>query len=258
MSPSIDLNADLGEWTHEGGALRDEALMPWLSSCNIACGGHAGDPATMERTVSLALKHGVAIGAHPSYPDRAGFGRHAMDLPDEDLRRSLDTQLRDLLTIVRRLGGSLHHVKPHGALYHQADQDERTASLLLDVIAGLPPDAAPPRLYGPPGGVMERLAGSAGIPFSREAFADRAYEEHDGRLRLRSRQLPGAVIDDPDAMIRQIGRMIFHGEVETHSGHVLPINAHTICVHSDTPGAEHLARRIHEFLAAAHVEIRSI
>lgn len=214
----IDLNADVGEgWD-------DAALMPFLSSANVAAGGHAGDDESIARTVALARGHGVAVGAHPSYPDRAGFGRAVLPLTDAELEQTL----REQLDRVRRAAGALHHVKLHGALYHQAAKSPGVARVVVRALA--PTDV----VVAPPGAVLLDVARAAGLAVALEGFADRVYEP-DGSLRARS--LPGALITDPDVAAEQALR--------------LAPAVQTLCVHSDTPGSAALAAAVRARLEAA-------
>jgi UPF0271 protein len=213
----VDLAADVGESFGVYAYGEDEALMPFLSSANIACGFHAGDPMVMRKAVHLAAKHGVVIGAHPGYPDLVGFGRRAMVLTDEELEASLHYQVGALGALAAAQGLSLRHVKPHGAMYNQAEHDERQGRALARAMARLKPSLL---LVGLAGSAMERAAREAGIAFAREAFVDRAYAP-DGSLSPRSR--PGAVHTDPDRAAAQVKSMVRDGQVTATDGRrVLP------------------------------------
>jgi UPF0271 protein len=297
MIQKIDLNCDLGESYGLYDGTRDKAIMPYLSSCNIACGFHSGDPSTIMRTIRLAMEHGVAIGAHPSYPDLQGFGRRVMHLSASEIEAIVLYQVGALKTMTEALGGRLHHVKPHGALYNHAAADEETArgvvnALLKLGVMGEPdgpddgdrpgggggPDSAhnpgsdhnpdanhSPKgegpsartssliLYAPPNSVLCDMATEAGIPVRREVFADRRYEQD---LRLRSRVLAGAVLHNRQDVLDQLEGFL-HGTVHTYGGETKPITAETLCLHSDTEGAELLAREIHAFLTSRNVQITS-
>jgi 5-oxoprolinase (ATP-hydrolysing) subunit A len=221
--PTVDLNCDMGE-----GMAADHALYPLISSANIACGGHAGDPDTMRRSVELALQNGVAIGAHPSYPDREGFGR--TDLPESRLGALLTdliTQIAALRDICLELGGRLHHVKPHGALYNRAATDARISMLICEAVHAVDPSII---IYGLSGSETRLAAAAAGLRFVNEVFADRTYRA-DGRLTPRSE--PFALIHDPVTMLNQVLTMIRRGEVKSVEGAVIPISAETICLHGD-------------------------
>lgn len=249
MSEQIDLNCDLGEWRTENGPERDEAIMQFITSCNIACGGHIGDERSMTKTVELAVKHGVKIGAHPSYPDKEHFGRVVQEITEGELRDSLKQQIEALKNILERKGEPLHHIKPHGALYNQSAKNELLARLVMEVIQESAPDIP---VYLSPGSVSKIVAEEFGIPVVTEVFADRAYEED---LSLRSRSLKGAVLDNEQAILEQLELMIFQKKVNTWSGKLLSLHPETVCLHSDTPGATALAKSIHQFLESRDVEI---
>ena len=242
----MDLNCDMGE-----GMETDAAIFPFISSANIACGAHAGDIDTMRRTVELAIRHGVAIGAHPSYPDRAGFGRVDIlgtGLGFSALEDSLFEQLRILDEVCKGLGVHLRHVKPHGALYNRAAKDAEVATLIARVVADFDASLL---LYGLSGSGMGPAAGAAGLKFVSEVFADRSYRP-DGSLTLRSE--PGALIEDGASAIAQVLKMLRSGAVMTVSGEV-PIRAETICLHGDGPHAVEFAQLIHGAFHAEGVTI---
>jgi UPF0271 protein len=224
---TIDLNCDMGELED---AELEAALMGRIGSANIACGGHAGDDATMERTVRLALARGVRIGAHPGYPDRANFGRVEMAMPLEALADTVYQQIQRLDRIVKRLGGEIVHVKPHGALYNVAVRDREVARAIGLGVARWKPDAT---IFGLAGSPMLLVWRDMGLNAAGEAFADRQYEP-DGTLR--SRRLPGALITDPQAAAAQAVRLARAG------------NAQTLCVHGDTPGAVEILKACREAL----------
>lgn len=210
----IDLNCDMGELED---AAHEAALMEYVTSANIACGGHAGDDGIMERTVRLAIERGVRIGAHPGYPDRADFGRVEMPMTAAEIEATVLEQIVRLDAIVTRLGGTIVHVKPHGALYNVAVRNREVAEAIGRAVAKWNPQA---RLFGLAGSPMLEVWRGMGLAIAAEAFADRRYEP-DGSLR--NRKLPGALITDPEAAARQA--------VE------LAGRADTVCVHGDTPGA---------------------
>ena len=213
---TMDLNCDMGELED---AAHEAALMQYITSANIACGGHAGDESTMERTARLALQHGVRIGAHPSFPDRANFGRIEMDLPSEEIERTVREQIERLEQVVHRLGARITHVKPHGALYNMAARDERVARAVGRAVAAWNP-ASP--LFGLLGSASVDIWRSMGLNGIAEAFADRRYEP-DGSLR--ARKFADALINDPQQAAAQAARFAREGK------------AQTLCVHGDTPGA---------------------
>ncbi len=245
----VDLNCDLGEWRSDNGPELDASIMPFISSCNIACGGHIGDVYSMKKTIELALKHDVAIGAHPSYPDRKGFGRRRMEIEDKELENTIRTQMLDLKSLVEDAGGELHHIKPHGALYNTAAFDEQTA---LIIVAAITSTDAAPKVYGQSGLVFENAVTNAGLQFVSEVFADRVYEDD---LSLRSRKKPSAVLFETSKVLDQVKSMVLEGRVISFSGNTLAVKAETICLHSDTSGASELAREIHDFLKRNDVEI---
>jgi 5-oxoprolinase (ATP-hydrolysing) subunit A len=240
----------------------DAAIFPFISSANIACGGHAGDADTMRRTVAQALLHGVAIGAHPSYPDRTGFGRtdllesspgkgdHPLRL--EDLAAILTDQLGQLQKIVQEMGARLHHVKPHGALYNRAAKDAVISGIICRVIRHADPSLS---LYGLSGSEMRTQAMAHGIAFVSEVFADRTYQP-DGSLTPRTE--PHALIDDPEMMVRQVLMMVREGRVRTGDGGDVPIAADTICLHGDGAHAVEFAARVRRELDQQRIVVRSL
>ena len=231
----VDLNSDLGE-----GAGTDEEIMALVTSANVACGGHAGDEETMRQTVQLALRHRVAVGAHPGYPDRAGFGRTAIEMPPERLRGEIVRQVGALRAIADAAGAKIAHVKAHGALYNLGERDEGVAATLVEAVREVDEDLL---LFAPAGSAMARAASRLGIRVAREGFADRAYEP-DGTLR--SRRLDGALVTDPRAAAEQAVSIARDRRVRTSDGGWLALEADTICLHGDTPGAAEIARKIHE------------
>ena len=239
----MELNADLGEswYTHRIG--NDAALMPYLDACNIACGFHGGDARTLQQTVALAMEYGVAIGAHPSFPDRKNFGRSAMEPDPATLHAWLLYQVSALQGIVRVAGGKLRHLKPHGALYHYANLREEAAGTVVRVMV----ECDIPILYGPPTGELRKAAASADRLFYAEGFVDRRYEDD---LQLRARSLPGACIEDAAETEEQAKMMVGKGHVRTASGRTVPIDVDTLCVHGDQPGAVEKARTVRDVLDA--------
>jgi len=246
---TIDLNADVGELPELASV--EEELLEVVTSVNVACGGHAGDEASMERVVRAALARGVAIGAHPSYPDRMGFGRRAMSLPGGLLAGTVAEQVASLLEVAGRCGARLSHVKPHGALYNAAAKDVGLARAVAEGVARVAPGAV---LVGLAGSRMLEAFAGAGFRVAGEAFADRSYEP-DGSLTPRGR--PGALKETPEAAARQALSIALDGEVVAVDGARVPLNARTICLHSDTPGAPAFARAIAERLRAAGVVLRA-
>lgn len=241
----VDLNADLGE-----GAPDDAALLALVSSANIACGWHAGDARLMQATVAAALARGVALGAHPSYPDREHVGRREMQLPPDAVRADLVYQIGALQALVRAQGGRLHHVKPHGALYNQAARDPVLAEAVADAVRAVDPGLA---VYGLAGGELLRAAERAGLRAVAEVFADRGYRA-DGSLVPRSE--PGALVHDVGEAVARTLRMVREGVVQAVGGETVPLRAETVCLHGDGPHALAFARALHAALAAAGVRVR--
>lgn len=250
MLSKIDLNCDLGEFYGLYDERRDSKIMPYISSCNIACGFHSGDPVTIANTIKLALENDVAIGAHPSYPDLQGFGRRVMNLSAEELEACVLYQVAALKGMAESLGGELHHVKPHGALYNHAAEDEETAIGVVKAIVRIKDDML---IYAPAKSVLEEVAKDAGLKVRSEVFADRRYEND---LSLRSRKLDGAVITNKEDVLKQLAAFL-DGIVYTYEGLDLPIEAETLCLHSDTEGAAELAKEIFDFLENHDVKITS-
>jgi UPF0271 protein len=248
----IDLNADVGESYGAWKMGHDEDLLPLVTSANVACGAHAGDPLVMDRTVRLAAQLGVAVGAHPGYPDRDGFGRRELEMTDEELEASILAQLGSLWAIARVHGVELSHVKPHGALYNAAARDEALAETVCRAVRHFSADVA---LVALAGSVLLDAGRAAGLRVASEAFADRAYEE-DGSLR--SRRLPGAVLDDPEEAAQQALSIVTEGTVRALGRHPIALQADTICLHGDTPGAPAFAAAVRAALEEAGVEIRAL
>lgn len=242
----IDLNADLGE-----GCGNDEALLALISSANIACGWHAGDAATMVQTVQWALARGVAIGAHPSYPDRENFGRTEMQRDPEHVYADVLYQTGALAAIVRAQGGKLHHVKPHGALYNQAVRDPALARAIVRAVRDFDPDLV---FFGLAGSQMIDIAKEAGLRVKQEVFADRGYNP-DGTLVRRG--TPGALHEDEEVALNQTLTMVREQRVRAIDGSWVPIQAETVCLHGDGAHALAFARRIRERLGAEGIAIRA-
>ncbi|MFJ4293568.1 5-oxoprolinase subunit PxpA [Cupriavidus sp. NPDC089707] len=242
----IDLNADLGE-----GCGNDEALLALISSANVACGWHAGDAATMVQTVKWALEHGVAIGAHPSYPDRENFGRTEMQRDPEDVYADMLYQIGALDAIVRAQGGALRHVKPHGALYNQAVRDPALARAIVRAVRDFDADLV---FFGLAGSQMIDIAREAGLRVRQEVFADRGYNP-DGTLVRRG--TPGALHEDEEVALNQTLTMVREKRVRAIDGTWVPIQAETVCLHGDGAHALAFARRIRERLTAEGIAIRA-
>ena len=243
---SIDLNADLGE-----GDAFDLELLEIVSSCNVACGGHAGDTASMTATVRAAIANNVAIGAHPSYPDREGFGRRSGFASGDELRDALRVQINALLDVIRAEDATLTHIKPHGALYNDAAKDRGLADIMAGVVADT---EGAPALVGPPDTELQAAAETRGLAYRTEAFVDRAYGA-DGALVPRSE--PGAVHSEFNTMTTQAVQLATTGCVVAQSGEEIAIRADTLCIHGDTEGAAEAARAVRDVLEMNGVEIRA-
>ena len=243
---TVDLNADLGE-----GDAYDAELLAVVSSCNIACGGHAGDAASIAATLREALANGVSAGAHPAYPDREGFGRRSRFMSGEPLREALRSQLEQFGRIAAEIGTGVKHVKPHGTLYTDAVVDAQLADIIAAAVAEMP---GKPVLVSQPGTELEAAANAHGLGFVAEAFVDRAYR-HDGQLVPRSE--PGAVHGDIGKIQRQAVSLARDGNVQCLDGSIIPVRADTLCIHGDTPGAAEAARAVREALEKEGVEIRA-
>jgi UPF0271 protein len=249
MAAKIDLNADLGEGFGRWTLGPEELLLPWITSASVACGFHAGDPRTIRRTIVLAATHGVAVGAHPGYPDLAGFGRRELEMEAEELRAAIIYQIGAVQALARAEGLSLQHVKPHGALYNRAARDPETAAAIVSGVLAACPEAS---VLGPPDSTLLAQARQAGLATAAEGFADRAYRG-DGSLAARG--MPGAVLVEPGAAAAQALRMVREGKVATVDGTELDLRVQSLCVHGDTPGAPALARAVREALTGAGVEV---
>jgi UPF0271 protein len=247
---TIDLNVDVGELP----ALSEveAALLDVVTAVIVACGGHAGDDASMERVVRAALARSVAVGAHPSYPDRAGFGRRAMELPPDLLAGTVAEQVGSLLDVIRRCGARLAYVKPHGALYNAAAKDPALAGAIADGVARVAPGVV---LVGLAGSAMLAAFAEAGFAVAGEAFADRGYEP-DGSLTPRGR--PGALKRTAKEAAEQAVAIATRGDVVASDGSRVSLTARTLCLHSDTPGAVGFARAVAAGLREAGVGIRPL
>ncbi|MEO1015763.1 MAG: 5-oxoprolinase subunit PxpA [Pseudomonadota bacterium] len=246
MNMHIDLNADIGE-----GCGDDAGILKVVTSCNIACGGHAGDETSMQEALLLARQSGAIAGAHPSYPDRENFGRKPMEMPKPDLLQSLCMQITAIRDIASYSDVPLTHVKPHGALYNAAAADADLATVVVDAVLKSLPGAT---LVGPPNSSLSRAAQEQGLRFIAEGFADRAYEKTGA---LRDRRLEGAIIETEDARARQAEMIAVDRRAPAHGGGAIHLPAETICLHGDSPGALASARAIRERLAGVGVALRA-
>jgi len=247
LQARIDLNADLGE---SFGAFRmgdDQALVPLLTSANVACGFHAGDPVVIDHTVRLLKAAEVALGAHPGFADLVGFGRRDLGASYHQIETDVAYQVAAVAGMGHRVGLTLRHVKAHGALYNLAWKDENVAAAIAAGVASLDADLI---LVAPGGSALERAAGKAGLRVAREAFADRAYTA-DGTLV--PRHLPGAVLDDPHQVAERAVEIACDGQIAAVDGSPIALRAETICIHGDNPAAVILATAVREALKRAGV-----
>ena len=249
--PTVDLNCDMGESFGAWHLGHDAAIMPFITSANIACGFHAGDPAVMKRTVRLALRHSVAIGAHPGLPDLVGFGRRNMDISAEEAFDMTVYQLGALTAIVRAEGGALHHLKPHGALYNMAATNAALAEALAEAVYKVQPKLL---LYGLAGSELTKAGEKLGLRTAHEVFADRTYQANGT---LTPRRQPDALITEADAALAQVLRLVQHGVVRSQQGTDVAIRADTVCLHGDGAHALDFAQRLHAVLRQAGVRLQT-
>ncbi len=243
----VDLNCDVGESLGSDLLSGSAGVLTSTTSANIACGFHAGDPTAMRRTARLAIEFGVAVGAHPSFPDKAGFGRRELQKSSEDVENLVVYQVAALAGVVAAEGGCLSHVKPHGALYNMAARDRKLADAVARGVALFNPNLI---LVGLSGSCLVAAGRDAGLSVAAEVFADRAYERTGV---LRSRSLPGSVIDDSTSIVERVLQMVHDGTVPAVTGELIEVHAETICVHGDTPGAAQIAAAIREGLEKSGV-----
>jgi UPF0271 protein len=247
----LDLNSDLGEGYGRWALGDDAALLKVVTSANVACGFHAGDPATIDRTVRTAVERGVAVGAQVSYPDLVGFGRREIDVPPGDLTADVLYQIGALEAFARAAGSRVRYVKAHGALYNRIARDPVQAAAVVEAIRRYDPSLP---LLTLPGSAAMQAAQEAGIPAVGEGFADRAYTSEG---RLVSRREPGSVLHDPGQVAARAVVMATEGRVETAGGEEVAVQVRSICVHGDTPGAVGLARAVRSALEEAGVTVES-
>lgn len=246
---TLDLNCDLGEGFGAWTLVDDDALLRLVSSANVACGFHAGDPTIMRRVCAAAAERGVAVGAHVGYRDLAGFGRRAMRVPPAELTAEVLYQLAALDGIARTVGTRVRYVKPHGALYNAIVDDAEQAAAVVDAVNAYDTGLA---VLGLPGSQVLRIAAEHGLPTVAEAFGDRAYQA-DGRLV--PRRVPGSLITDPDAVAARCLELARTGRVTSLDGHPVEVRPRSLCIHGDTPGAVELVRRARAALVADGVTI---
>ena len=253
MKPRVDINCDLGESYGAFKVGNDEKIMPHITSANIACGFHAGDPVIMAQTINLAKKHNVAIGAHPGYPDLLGFGRREMQLTSEEVKNYTIYQVSALQGFAKVAGVSLQHVKPHGALYNTAAKDEKLSEAIVDAVKALNHNLI---IFAPLNSALAKAAVEGGLRVAYEVFADRAYNS-DGSLV--SRKQPNAIIQEPQKVMERAIKMVKEGTVLAVNGEVVNLGeVHTICVHGDTPTAIELAKALKKGLIKVGIEVKPV
>jgi UPF0271 protein len=244
---SIDLNCDMGE-----GLDNDALLMPFISSANIACGYHAGDENSMQRTVDLCLQHSVSIGAHPGFADKANFGRTAMQMPLQEVYDLVADQIQLLQKMTNRAGAKLHHVKPHGALYNMAAKDAALANAIAKAVRDIDPHLI---FFGLSGSYLISEAEKLGLQTASEVFADRTYLD-DGSLTPRSE--PNAIIETEEGSVQQVLKMIVEKTVTSINHKKIPIKVETICLHGDGKHALQFAKKISDALQQNHIQIKQV
>jgi len=252
MAAVIDLNCDMGESYGRWTLGADEAIMPFISSANVACGFHGGDPHVMRKTLQLALHHGVAVGAHPALPDLMGFGRRVMDVTPAELTDYVCYQTGALREFCRVAGTDLQHVKPHGILYTMAERDEAIADAIG---AAARASGGQLILMTLASGKYDAHCRKMGVRVASEGFADRAYNVD---LSLVSRKLPGSLITDPQKAADQAVRMALESKVKTIDGVDVDISVQTICCHGDTPGAQHIVKAVRDALEKAGCQVKPL
>lgn len=252
MQKKIDLNSDVGESFGNYKIGFDEEVIPLISSANIACGFHAGDPSVMKKTLNIAGKNGVRAGAHPGLPDLMGFGRRKMDVSLEEIKDYVIYQIGALQAIARSEGLTLQHVKPHGALYNMAVENVDISEAFAEALSVLDKNLVLVALAGPNRGVLEEIAARHSIRIAFEFFADRAYN-HDGSLV--SRKIPGAVLHHSGEVAERTVKLVSEGRVTAIDGSDMALKAETICVHGDNPEALALVEKIRETLSASGIEV---
>lgn len=247
----IDINCDMGEGFGAWRLAPDEEIMPLVTSANVACGAHAGDPNVMAATIRLAKQYAVAVGAHPSYPDLNGFGRRVMPMHPDEVKRWVLYQLGALAALARAEGVELAHVKPHGALYNEGAKNASLAGAIVSAVKAFSTDVP---LFCLPGSLIEQAGREASLKIVREGFADRAYEPN-GSLMDRSRE--GAVHSDPQVAAQQALQLV-HGAVDCAGGTRLALEVETICVHSDTHGSVGILRAIRELFDREQIQVAAV
>lgn len=253
MKHRIDINCDLGESFGRFKVGHDAQIMPFITSANVACGFHAGDPMVIAQTVELAKKNGVAVGAHPSFPDLAGFGRRHMSLSAQEVRNTVIYQLGALQAFTRNAGLSLQHVKPHGALYNAAAEDETIGRAIIEGLGAVNPRLV---LFASANSRMATVATEADLRVAHEVFADRAYTQEGT---LVSREAVGAVIEDPQLVAKRAVKLVREKRVTAINGETVEFDeVHTICVHGDTSGAVEIAKILRKTLQDVGLEVTPV
>lgn len=248
----VDINSDLGESFGSYKIGNDEEVLKYVTSANIACGFHAGDPLVMEKTVKTALENGVAVGAHPGFPDLMGFGRRNMSVTPEEARAYIIYQVGALNGFIKACGGKMQHVKPHGALYNMTAKDYRLARAIAEGVYSVDSELI---LMGLAGSQLIKAGQDVGLATASEVFADRAYTSEGA---LVPRGTPGAVIHDSELVIKRVLRMVSEGRVQSLDGNDIEIKADTICIHGDNKEAVVFAASIRDALLKAGVELKSL
>ncbi|GAA0201241.1 5-oxoprolinase subunit PxpA [Kangiella japonica] len=251
MIRSIDINCDLGESTNPEDWARDAEIMPYISSCNIACGGHEGNQASVNASIKNAMSHNLAIGAHPSYPDKENFGRKSMSLSDHNLRKTLQQQIALVTDSCNRHGIKLNHVKPHGALYNDAAVNESLAMIFAEVVAQVSGNI---KLMGLADSAMKEAANKVGIDFINEGFMDRNYQENKT---LVSRTESEALHSTLEESLQQALNFAQGKPIYTPSGQLLSIKVDSICLHGDNPDAVSIAKQLQQRLKDNQIQVRS-
>lgn len=253
MKPRVDINCDLGESYGAFNVGNDATIMPYITSANVACGFHAGDPLTIAKTIALAKKNRVAVGAHPGYPDLMGFGRREMQLTHEEAKNYVIYQVSAIQGFAKVYGVNLQHVKPHGAMYNTALKSEELAEAITEAILELNRELI---VFAPPKSLMARTATKAGLRVAHEFFADRAYN-NDGSLV--SRKKAGSIIEGVEKVIERAVKAVKEGVVEALNGEIVELGViHTICIHGDTPTASKLVKALRRGLERAGVEVKPV
>ncbi len=246
----VDINCDMGESYGRFTIGNDRHILPYVTSCNIACGFHAGDPSTILETIRMAIEEKKKIGAHPSYPDLMGFGRRNMWVTEKDLYALIVYQISAIKSMTESEGGKLHHVKPHGALYHALSQQRSMAETFCRAVSHIDPKLI---LYTLPGSILHKVSENYGLKTKRETFADRRYL-NDGTLAPRTDS--SSLIVEPAEAVSQTLDMVINQKVKTVSGNTITMQVDTICIHGDTPGAVDIAKEVWKALSEAGVSLK--